>query len=233
MPERRYSEDEVAAIFANAAETQDVSRRPARSGEGMTLAELQDIGREVGIPADAVADAARMVDQRAKPTDRRFLGLPLRVGRTIELGRALTDAEWERLVVDLRDTFDARGSVSSHGSFRQWTNGNLQALLEPTATGHRLRLQTVKGSSRAQIALGLSTLAFAAVTLAGAVIGGGIDAGALQTVGSTAAIGLSLFGLGAARLPSWARERRQQMEGVVSRLALASRKPPPAQDRTT
>ncbi|MGH7503413.1 MAG: hypothetical protein ACREL7_16925 [Longimicrobiales bacterium] len=225
MSVRRYSEEEVAAIFANAADAQKMSRRPVSSGSGMTLSELQEIGREVGISPEEVAHAASLVDQSAKPTGRRFLGLPIGVGKTIELGRMLSDAEWERLVVDLRETFDARGTVSAHGSFRQWTNGNLQALLEPTATGHRLRLKTLKGSSRSSMIAGLGTLGVAAATLIGGALGGGLDAGALGSIGTMAAVGLGLFGLGAVRLPSWASLRRRQMDGVVSRLA-----PVPARD---
>ena len=33
----------------------------------------------------------------------------------------LPQEEWERLVVDLRETFDARGHVTSQGTLRQWT----------------------------------------------------------------------------------------------------------------
>ena len=230
MSERRYSEDEVAAIFAKAADAQEISRRPAGSGTGMTLPELQEIGREVGISAEAVAHAAGLVDQIAKPTSRSLLGLPIGVGRTIELGRRLTDAEWERLVVDLRETFAARGAIGSEGSFRQWTNGNLQALLEPTTTGHRLRLQTLKGSSLGLIVAGLGTLGVAAATLIGAVLGGSLgDAGSLGSIGSITVVGLGLLGVGAVRLPSWASERRRQMDGVISRLAkLTSEKSPEA-----
>jgi hypothetical protein len=189
----------------------------------MTLPELQEIGREVGISAEAVARAAGLVDQVARPTSRRFLGLPIGVGKTIELGRTLSDAEWERLVVDLRETFDARGRVSSHGSFRQWTNGNLQALLEPGTTGHRLRLQTIKGSSRSLMLAGLGTLGVAAATLIITVLGESVgDAGSLGSIGSIAVVGLGLFGMGAIRLPSWASLRRRQMEAVISRLAQAT-----------
>jgi hypothetical protein len=149
MTERRDSEDEVSAIFERATEAQHRSPRPLPPADGMTLGDLQGIGREVGIPPALVAQAARALDHAGQPTSRRLLGLAIGVGRTIHLGRRLNDEEWERLVVDLRETFDARGAVRHDGSFRQWTHGNLQALLEPTPTGHRLRLRTLKGSARA------------------------------------------------------------------------------------
>ncbi|MDH4351703.1 MAG: hypothetical protein OEW56_11195, partial [Gemmatimonadota bacterium] len=162
MTDRRYSEEEVAAIFERAAEAQQTARRQLPSGEGMTVADLQEIGREVGIPPELVAQAARAIEHRGRPASRTFLGLPIGVGRTIELDRELTDAEWGRLVVDLRETFDARGKVSYEGPFRQWTNGNLQALVEPTPTGHRIRLRTVKGDARSLMTGGLGMLGVSA-----------------------------------------------------------------------
>lgn len=217
MSERRYTEDEVAAIFARAADTQEINRRTASSASGMTLAELQEIGVEAGLSPEAVAHAASQMERTGQPTSRSFLGLPIGVGKTLELGRRLSDDEWERLVVDLRETFDARGKVSAHGSFRQWTNGNLQALLEPTETGHRLRLKTVKGNARAMLIAGLGMLGFAAASLIGPILGGGgVEAG---DVGIFALLGLGFLGVGAIQLPSWARLRRRQMDDVAARLA--------------
>src|SRR5215203_4970217 len=131
MTERRYDQAEVAAIFERAAEATTHAGEPRQpaSSEGMTLAELQEIGREVGIAPESIALAARSVGVAAQASSRTFLGLPLGVARTVQLDRRLSEEEWERVVVDLRETFNARGSVRSEGSLRQWTNGNLQALL--------------------------------------------------------------------------------------------------------
>jgi hypothetical protein len=223
MTERRYNEDEVAAIFERAAEAQQSVRRQLPPGEGMTLADLQEIGREVGIPAELVAQAARSMDRGGQPASRSFIGLPIGVGLTVDLDRPLSDEEWERLVVDLRETFDARGSVRYDGPFRQWTNGNLQALLEPTPTGHRVRLQTVKGDSRALMTGGVGMLGVAAATLAAVAVASGLgDTGALTGVGFLSLMGLGMFSIGALRLPRWAQLRRRQMEGVAARLALAA-----------
>jgi hypothetical protein len=162
MTERRFNGAEVAAILEKAAEAQHTGSRQLPSGEGMTLAELQAIGREVGIDPRLVAQAANALDKVGRSTSRKFLGLPIGVGRTVDLGRKLSDAEWERLVVDLRETFDARGSIRQEGSFRQWTNGNLQALLEAAPTGHRVRLRTVKGDAVGWITGGLGMVGVAA-----------------------------------------------------------------------
>lgn len=222
MAERRYTDEETAAIFKAATELQQTALTvPADrqdvpgAGEGMTLAQLQEIGREVGIPSDLVARAAHGLELRGRASVRRFLGLPIGVGRTVPLRRALTEAEWERLVVDLRETFDARGQIRADGGFRQWTNGNLQALLEPTAAGHQLRLKTVKGDAYRLMSVGATMMAVDAALFAVQTIGGAHGAGGVLAVGAT---GLVMFVLGAIRIPGWAKLRRAQMEGIVARL---------------
>ena len=227
MTERRYGEEEVSAIYERAAEAQQSARRQLPAGEGMSLAQLRDIGRDVGIPPELVDQAARTMDQQGRPAARTFLGMPIGVGRTIDLGRKLSDEEWERLVVDLRETFDARGRVRYDGPFREWTNGNLQALLEPTATGQRLRLRTTMGAARGMMTVGLGTLGVTAAVLIVSAAGGHF-ADALAQASGLLVAGLGMFGLGAIRLPGWARLRRRQMEGVAARLALSGDAEPPA-----
>jgi hypothetical protein len=222
MTERRYTEQEVAAIFEQATEAQQTSRKRLPPGEGLTLSDLQEIGRDVGIPPELIERAAKSVALPMRSASRTFLGLPIGVGRTVELDRRLSEEDWERLVVDLRETFDARGTLRYDGPFRQWTNGNLQALLEPTATGHRLRLKTLKGDARAMMAGGVAVLAGGVASLIAMVVSGGAaDMGALSSMGLLSVMGLGMFGSGALRLPRWARLREAQMEAVAARLALA------------
>ena len=216
MPERQYSDEEVAAIFERASAADQPAVTAPSEKNGTSLAALQDIGREVGISPEAIALAARSLDQPAGPVTRPFLGLPLGVGLTVELDRPLTDADWERLVADLRTTFEARGAVRYDGPFRQWTNGNLQALVEPTATGHRIRLQTMSGQSRALMTGGMTAVGMAAAMMVGAAVTGNPEiAGGAGVIAMT---GLGMFGFGALRLRGWARERKAQIAGIIARL---------------
>lgn len=221
MKERRYSEDEVAEIFRRAAEAQQEGTLvPLTSRDGLTLDALQEIGREVGLPSDLIVHAAKSLERSGRPSVRRFVGLPIGVGRTVELDRRLTDAEWDRLVVDLRETFDARGRLRQDGSFRQWSNGNLQALLEPTEGAERLRLKTVNGSAQAWMMGGVALFGVAAVAMI-SLIGDASAADALSKSASIAALGAGSFGIGALRLPGWARLRRRQMEEISTRVSAA------------
>lgn len=58
MADRRYNDTEIAAIFSAATEGPQGRQPDVPREEGLTLADLQAIGREVGIPSDAVARAA-------------------------------------------------------------------------------------------------------------------------------------------------------------------------------
>jgi hypothetical protein len=227
MTDRRYSEEEVAEIFKQATEVQQQARRHLPPGEGMTLADLQAIGQEVGVPAELVAQAARSLDAEGPPVTRRFLGLPLGVGRTVELDRWLSEEEWERLVVDLRQTFDARGVVRADGSLRQWTNGNLQVLLEPGARGHRIRMRTYNEMARVLLTGGAGALAASAVVTAMSAMAGTLTMRSLVGVGFLATMGAALVAAGALRLSGWARLRLGQMKGIGARLALPPPKDPP------
>jgi len=218
MSERRFSEEEVAEILKYAAESQHSESNVLPAANGLTLSELTEIGREVGIAPEAMQIAARRFDRSDRST-RLFLGLPIGVGRTIELDRKLTDEEWDRLVADLRETFDAKGVVKTEGSLRSWTNGNLQALLEPGANGHRLRLRTVKGNAQAMMGGGMVMFVIASVLTAVAAMKGTVaDTGFITSVGTVGLTGLGMFSFGALGLPGWARLRRRQMDDVAGRL---------------
>lgn len=219
MTERRYDDDEVAEIFRKAAEGPQALPHQLASDAGMTLAELQEIGREAGLSPEAVASAAKSITVRPQGGVKRYMAMPVRVERAIDLPRKLTDAEWDQLVVRLRETFNARGAVSASGSFRQWTNGNLQALLEPTPTGNRLRLSTVRASSIFSMNVGAGLVGFSALL---ATING--IAGHLATtwpgIAMIASMGAGAFALTGLQLPSWARRRARQMDELTSQLAL-------------
>jgi hypothetical protein len=216
--ERRYRDDEIAAIFEAAA-----TAPPAPGGqapvpaEGLTLAELQSIGREVGVSPERIAESARALDHAPVTTPGRHIaGVPISAGRMVALPRAPTDREWELLVVELRETFGARGRLNAQGGLREWRNGNLHACVEPTATGWRLRLGTLKSSAPAAAVIGSGAV----------VIGGAIGVMSLLTGGvGEQLLGPALIGIGgmatlaynALRLPRWADTRARQMEHVAAR----------------
>jgi hypothetical protein len=231
MSERRYNDDEVAAIFHAAADDRQLPAKSSSGDDGLTLADLQAIGREVGISADAVASAAIAIDVKRAATQRTFLGLPIGVSRTVELNRRITDDEWELLVVRLREVFHARGRTSSEGSLRQWTNGNLHVLLEPTETGQRLRFGTFNAAAQASIRTGLLSVGAVWVMAVATALNGTV-AHAAPMLALVGTIGVGLIANGVLRLPRWAKLRGQQMEALAAGVAASPSKVLPRR-RTT
>ena len=216
MTERRYSDEEVAAIFGAAAEIPGTLPPHSSSEQGLTLTDLQAIGREVGIAPEAVARAAKALEVRRTAASRTLLGLPIGVERRVTLNRRLSDDEWEQLVGELRDVFQARGRTKSEGSLRQWTNGNLYVLLEPTPTGQRIRLGSLHGGAAASIRMGLLGLGAAAILAIATVFGAEFG----NAIPALLAGGGILVVNGALRVPGWARLRARQMEDLAVRLSL-------------
>jgi hypothetical protein len=214
--ERRYSENEVSAIFELAAAPRALAGRGGAEEPGLTLAQLQQVGREAGLDPQRVAEAATLVELRRTARRGTFLGLPTSVGRIVTLPRQPTDREWEQLVASLRETFDARGHDRSDGVVRHWANGNLHAFVEPDPAGIRLRLRTRKSDAPGYAAFGVVMLLTALVILVEAALAGMAPGGVVLAL-TLLASGLGMLGVTAARLPRWAREREEQMEQVAVR----------------
>lgn len=219
-PERRYSDEEVAQILDEATHAQRERGATPGGAAGMSLAELEEIAGEVGIPVEHVRTAAAKLDTggAAASAERSVLGTTIGVGHTVKLTRLPTDAEWGELVADLRITFDARGRVREEGPLRQWTNGNLQALLEPTSDGAQLRLRTLKSDGAVSVALGWSMIAAAIAFFVVQVVSGILgDPGTIEMLLLLLAGGGVGTAVNRARLEGWAETRRDQMEAVADR----------------
>jgi hypothetical protein len=216
MPTRRYTDDEVTEIFRRATE------QPPRLGaatDGLTLAELTEIGREVGIPEETVAAAVRSIDAAPQSATHTLLGLPIGVARTVTLDRSVSDAEWDQLVVAARETFAARGTLRQDGTFRQWTNSNLQMLLEPTKDGHRVRFRTLNGNARRMILGGLAAVGIAGAVTAAALLSGAPEvADRLDGMAILGGVGGLMVARGIWGLRRWAARRQAQFVELAGRL---------------
>jgi hypothetical protein len=218
--ETRYDEAAITEIFRQAAEAQTEAQNRAAAPDGLTLAELQEIGRAAGLSPDFVADAASSMQHKVvfdpAPT---FAGITIGVRRSVELPGPMTDVLWEQLVVDLREIFEAKGKIHRSGGLREWSNGNLHVLVEPTKTGHRLRMGTLKGSSRELITTGIAFNVMALMGFLILLIGADATVRSLLMLLVIAMAGVGVAGVSLMRLPAWKFEREEQME-MIGRRAL-------------
>jgi hypothetical protein len=101
----------------------------------------------------------------------------------------------------------------SEGETRQWWNNNLHAIVEPTLTGYRLRLGTLKADGFAMNRMGMFGIVmsfFVAVALRG-------DPAATPGILALGSMGTAAFAFNAVRLPKWARLRERQMQAIANR----------------
>jgi hypothetical protein len=225
MTERRYTEDEVADIFAQAAQ-RGVTLPVTPTNTGLTLSELQHIAGEVGLEPEAVAQAAARLDrpavtsrQPAIVTRRHFL-LPIEIGRTIELPHRLTDSEWEQLVADMRITFDARGSTRETDAVREWSGGGVRAVLTRTDSGERFQLRSFRRHGVVMLWTAVVSFNVAAIAFFFPLTGlsGVNDTIYVQTSIFATIAGVGIVAATAQRLKAWSRLGRQQIDSVIARL---------------
>lgn len=237
MTQRRYTDDEMRAIFAAASEEasaheQASDGRALESGmgsppqtEGLTIDELVEIGAEVGLPDHAITEAAmrlyagstRRTSGAATLNATGVGGLPARLDATRRLpltvaasgplAGPLDDEKWEDLVARLRATFSATGKVEQVGRLRTWRNGNLQVHVEPAGIGWQVRIFTRSGQLSQTSVLG---------SVVG--IGGGWVALTGEPQGGIflAGAGLATLAFSVVSARNWARQREAQFADIVA-----------------
>jgi hypothetical protein len=217
--QRRLSDAEVSLVLQRAAEVSESS--------GLTVAQVREIARDVGLSSDAVSRALQESASGAlKPASlEKIVGVPTAVAKDVALGGTLTDDGWRVLVSTLRATFGATGKESRDGVVREWRNGNLRIAIESTATGDRLRMSTRRrGAFQGPIIGSVALLMSAAST--GAFVSG--RPMLTLAAGIPALIGAALMATPFLTLPRWARSRSAQFDLVAreaARLAEANTRP--------
>jgi len=232
--ERRYGDDEIREIFDLATSGATAPGSGVSDEAGLSLGELQEVGLEVGVEPGRIAAAALALEARREVVSHgTSLGMPVSVGRVIELPGAVTDRDWELLVAELRETFGARGQVTSRGGVRKWSSGNLNAFLEPSETGHRLRLMTHRAAAPAMNWLGGTGLVLGLILLTMFLTTG-------PSPPRMEIIMMMLVGIGGGALvsnmislPRWAREREGQMEYLAGRVQVLLGRPPQEEESVT
>ena len=229
--ERRYQDHEIRQILDLAIGQEDSPAQSLPAVDGLTLVELQDVGRQVGVLPERITQAVAAFEARGESVPRgTALGLPTSVGRVVALPRNPSDQEWELLIAELRTTFGVKGEVTSHGGLREWSHGSLHAFIEPTETGHRLRL-TDSNMAVGGVFFGGFILAFALMIFV--VLLGKDDPGFKFAFPAFISLfGGSLIAGSALSLPKWAREQEKRMEHISRRaVSLLARGPGSSDDQ--
>lgn len=227
--ERRYQDHEIRQILDLAIDQEDRTAQALPAADGLTLRELQEVGREVGLPPERITQAAAAFEGRGEAVPRgTTLGLPTSVGMVVPLPRNPSERDWELLVAELRTTFGGKGEITTQGGLREWTHGSLHAFVEPTETGHRLRL-TDSSLAVGGIAFGGLLLAMA-VLIFGVLLGQDAPAFKLAVPAFFSLLGGGLVAGSVISLPRWARRQEKSMEQIARHAGSLLALPAPRED---
>jgi len=113
---RRYSEKEVRSILRRAAS----GPRSSSSSEGVTLAELERVAEEMGIPPERIREAAGELDRRPERSGPFLFGVPTRFREQRAIGMGLTPELWEQIARRLNAGYGHHGKTTQLGSMLEW-----------------------------------------------------------------------------------------------------------------
>lgn len=229
MPERRFSEEEMRAVFARAAERQ---RRADESAgrAGLSLAELQEVASASGI--DPAHVAAAVAEMAAAPEPRKtLLGAPVEVTRVRHLAAPVSDDAWARIVGELRRAFHDDGVAGQLGRIREWSvvgrgqsSGNVRTRLaiEPDGGGVRVMIRRSARDMALGFTIGGSVTALQAIVFAlMAAFGGDPEV----WIPASILIVLATVFLGGTQVGArvWARQQERKLEALMDRIELIAR----------
>jgi hypothetical protein len=169
---RRYDEAEVGKILKRATEIQETHRAPRGTRAGMSIEELEEIAREVGIDTTHLRRAARELDVRTPgggPVED-LVGGPLSLVRERTVAGEMPEEGFEAVVMELQRLDETHGQPSMLGRTLTWRS--------ETATKTRT-LQVVVSSrnGKTEIRAEERLHQFASGLFGGTVAGAGLGVG--------------------------------------------------------
>lgn len=219
MPDRRYDQNELAAIFRAAAEAQ--AKDTTESGsDGLTISEIERVASEVGIDPKYIASAAETLEK--SPSKKGFMlgGSPSRRVIVKDFDGELDDAAWEEIVGEMREAIGATGTPSIMGKSREWTGGTdvKNAHLSATPKNGRTRFRLTLEYQGVILAwLGLITSSFLGTILSGAFT---YKAGGPWFVGLAVILGVitTLTFITHLLLSRWLAKNEEAIETLIDRI---------------
>jgi hypothetical protein len=236
---RRYSEKEVGLILRKATELQR-AEPSALDPTGLTLAELQEVGAEVGIDPRYLQRAAAELEGGGSPDVwAKLAGSPIAIVIERTLSGEFPESRFEELVPVMQVATVGQGNASAVGKTLTWssrsdTNTSSQQVLVASRNGETLiRIEERLAGFAGGVFGGMLGGVGGGVGFgAGAALGTALGSVALAIAFPVVAIGAS-YGAARAIFRVHHRGRKRQMEELMSRLVeqieneLAGRAIPP------
>ncbi|MDH3290414.1 MAG: hypothetical protein OEO20_12355 [Gemmatimonadota bacterium] len=225
--DRRFTDQEVALVLQRAAELEEQRSLGSTSARGLTLRELHEIAREVGLSAEVIDEAVAAVRAGVGPHRALLLGAPLssKVVRGVP-GRLGEDA-LQRLVRVIEDHVDATGTVTEALGTVRWTSVSRGHKFDRTtqvslsSTDEETQIQVVQ-----RYPSGLRAILHFLPGTWGGVLGAGVAASAgiapLAVIGVAAGAAVLGASIGRTIWQTLAKRSEREVERMATQLVTAA-----------
>lgn len=131
----RFNRDEISSILKRAAELEHKDNVD-EEGEGLTLRELQQVSREVGIDPKYVQRALDELQNSAQQRRSNIFGGPFSYNISESAEQIADEEVWEEIVSEIRRIHGGIGKTSKLGNTFEWEQrkrevGYIQIFLSP------------------------------------------------------------------------------------------------------
>ncbi len=209
--------------------TEIEERRPGPgSGRGLSLAELHEIAREVGLSPDVINEAVTAVQAGRRSRPNALLGAPLTTKLVRAIPTALDNAAMQQLIRVIDERVDSAGTVTEALGTVRWTSADRgrgmdrSTQVSLTVQGDETQMQVVeRHPARLRTILHLLPASW------GLMIAGAIAAspgvGPVSGIGLAVAGAITGLGLGRSVWQALARRRARDTEELAEAIAAAAR----------
>lgn len=214
---RRFTDREMRLIFERAGEA-DVA---AQGDRGYSLAEMQEIARQVGLSPTDVAKAALTI--RSPQASYPALGGPIRFHASQTLESKLTDDGIAGVALKIREATGSHGELRSVPGGVEWRVRSATGLIvvdfTARGTGTRIDLTIARDDQAAVTVIGVGAVGLVAGIAAGIMAANGLHVGVLAGIGigAVTAIGGAWAGtrlLWSRAARGWAKKTDALMETI-------------------
>lgn len=225
--DRRFTDQEVALVLQRAAEIEERRTVSSAMPRGLTLRELHEIAREVGLSPDVIDQAVSTLQTGARPRSGFPLAAPLSSKQVRAVPGQLAEHELQRLIQVIESHVDATGTVTEALGTVRWTS---------VSRGHKfdrtLQVSLSSGQDETQVQVvqrypaGLRAILHFLPGAWGAMIGAAVGAsvGVVPIAAIGATVGAAALGMGIGRSiwQTLARRSEREVERVATELVAAA-----------
>lgn len=214
----RFNRDEISLILRRAAELEHKDNIKD-DGDGLTLEEIQQVSKEVGIDPKFVRKALNDLNSSTPSQTSNILGGPFRYNATVITDEQVNGQLWEDVVAEIRRIHGGIGKTGKLGNTFEWEQrkrevGYIQIALAPKNDQTQISINA-NYTYHAIFIYAMS--GFLGISLTGLALDGSTWPVLMQfTAGATGLSGS--LALGRFYLSSWMKKKRQTYRKLIDRM---------------